>query len=64
MTPFRPKHAFPTWPPGLELAPTGFAASADGEIVVEVHLRDLEGKLLSDKAVGHIFRIDDERGSM
>jgi hypothetical protein len=40
--------------------PTGFATGQDGEIVVEVHqtVRDLQGKLLSDKQVGHIFQID------
>jgi hypothetical protein len=33
--------------------------SPDGEIVVDVHqtVRDLEGKLLSENAVGHVFRI-------
>jgi SnoaL-like protein len=41
--------------------PMSFATGRDGEIVVEVHqtVRDLEGKLLSDKAVSHIFRIED-----
>jgi hypothetical protein len=41
--------------------PTGLATGPDGEIVVEVHqiVRDLEGKVLSDKAVGHIFQIED-----
>jgi ketosteroid isomerase-like protein len=41
--------------------PVGFSASADGTIlVVEVHqtVRDLSGNLLSDKMVGHVFRID------
>ncbi|MBR1275073.1 nuclear transport factor 2 family protein [Bradyrhizobium sp. AUGA SZCCT0283] len=40
--------------------PTGFSIGADGEVVVEVHqtVRDLGGKLLSDKMVGHVFRIE------
>src|SRR5437899_1106216 len=40
--------------------PLGFSPNPDGEIVVEVHqtVHDLEGKLLSDKTVGHIFRIE------
>jgi hypothetical protein len=41
--------------------PTGFATGPNGEIVVEVHqiVRDFQGKVLSDKAVGHIFQIED-----
>jgi hypothetical protein len=41
--------------------PTGFATAPDGNIVVEVHqtVRDREGTLLSEKAVGHIFRLED-----
>jgi hypothetical protein len=41
--------------------PASFSASVEGAIVVEVHqiVRDLKGKLLSDKMVGHIFRIED-----
>jgi ketosteroid isomerase-like protein len=41
--------------------PMGFATGSDGEIVVEVHqtVRDLAGQLLSDKTVGHVFRIED-----
>ncbi|HLN10370.1 MAG TPA: ketosteroid isomerase, partial [Xanthobacteraceae bacterium] len=41
--------------------PAGFSAGADGAVIVEVHqiVRDLEGNLLSDKKVGHIFRIED-----
>jgi ketosteroid isomerase-like protein len=41
--------------------PTGFSAGADGVFNVEVHqtVRDLRGNMLSDKAVGHIFRIED-----
>jgi SnoaL-like domain len=41
--------------------PAGFSASPDGAIIVEVHqsVRDLRGDVLSDKMVGHIFRIED-----
>jgi hypothetical protein len=41
--------------------PAGFSASADGTILVEVHqtVRDLHGNVLSNKMVGHIFRIED-----
>jgi ketosteroid isomerase-like protein len=41
--------------------PTGFSAGADGAFHVRVHqtVRDLDGKLLSDKTVDHIFRIED-----
>jgi hypothetical protein len=41
--------------------PISFAAGSDDEITVEVYqiVRDLEGKVLSDKAVGHIFQIED-----
>jgi hypothetical protein len=41
--------------------PVGFAEGRDGEVVVEVHqvVRDLDGKLLVDQMVGHIFRIED-----
>lgn len=40
--------------------PTGFSTGANGEIVVEVHqtVRDLEGAVLADRMVGHIFRIE------
>jgi ketosteroid isomerase-like protein len=40
--------------------PTGFSTGADGEIVVEVHqtVRDLQGAVLVDQMVGHIFRIE------
>jgi len=43
--------------------PVGLSAGPDGEIVVEVHqtVRDLAGNLLSDKRVGHIFRIEEGR---
>jgi hypothetical protein len=41
--------------------PVDFSAGADGAIIVEVHqtLRDLTGKLLSEKMVGHLFRMQD-----
>ncbi len=41
--------------------PAGFSADADGATNVEVRqtVRDLEGNVLSDKMVGHIFRIED-----
>ncbi len=40
--------------------PTRFSTGARGEIVIEVHhiVRDLNGTLLVDKMVGHIFRIE------
>lgn len=40
--------------------PVRFSTSPDGAIVVEVHqvVRDLEGKLLVDQMVGHIFRLE------
>lgn len=40
--------------------PVAFADGPDGEVVVEVHqvVRDLNGNLLADKMVGHIFRIE------
>jgi hypothetical protein len=40
--------------------PTGFSTGADGGIVVEVHqtVRDLQGAVLVDQMVGHIFRIE------
>jgi hypothetical protein len=43
------------------VAPAGFSASVEGAIIVEVHesRRDLYGNALSDKMVGHIFRIED-----
>ena len=42
--------------------PLAFAQGSQGEMVVEVHqvVRDLNGNLLADKMVGHVFRI--ERG--
>jgi ketosteroid isomerase-like protein len=41
--------------------PMSFATGSDGEIVVAVHqtVRDLAGQLLSNKSVGHVFRIED-----
>jgi len=40
--------------------PVGFATGPEGEIVVEVHqvVHDLEGNLLADRMVGHVFRIE------
>jgi ketosteroid isomerase-like protein len=41
--------------------PTDISEAADGVFHVEVHqtVRDLEGNLLADKMVGHIFRLED-----
>jgi hypothetical protein len=41
--------------------PVSFAEVEEGAIEVEVHqvVRDLEGKLLLDKMVGHVFRFED-----
>lgn len=41
--------------------PVSFTEVEAGKIEVEVHqvVRDLEGKLLLDKMVGHIFRVED-----
>jgi hypothetical protein len=41
--------------------PTGFSSGADGATKVEVHqtVRDLQGNVVIDKMVGHIFRIED-----
>jgi hypothetical protein len=40
--------------------PIGFSTGPSGEIVVEVHqtVRDLQGAMLVDQMVGHIFRIE------
>lgn len=40
--------------------PVEFSAGQEGETVVEVHqvVRDLDGNLLADKMVGHIFRFE------
>jgi ketosteroid isomerase-like protein len=42
--------------------PVGISTSSDGEVVVEVHqiVRDLEGNVLVDQMVGHIFRFENE----
>ncbi len=39
--------------------PVSFSCS-EGQVTVEVHqvVRDLEGNLLTDKIVGHVFRIE------
>jgi nuclear transport factor 2 (NTF2) superfamily protein len=41
--------------------PVAFARGPEGEVVVEVHqvVRDLNGNLLGDRMVGHVFRIED-----
>lgn len=41
--------------------PTAFSRGPEGEHIVEVHqvVHDLDGKLLMDQMVGHIFRIED-----
>jgi hypothetical protein len=40
--------------------PTDFTIGADGEIVVTIHqiVRDLAGKVLAEKKVGHVFRVE------
>ena len=40
--------------------PTAFSTGVDGETIVEVHqtVRDLQGAVLLDQMVGHIFRIE------
>lgn len=40
--------------------PMEFSNGPEGEVVVEVHqvVRDLNGNLLADKMVGHMFRIE------
>lgn len=40
--------------------PVAFAQSPEREVFVEVHqvVRDLNGNLLADKMVGHVFRIE------
>ena len=40
--------------------PVAFSRGPEGEVIVEVHqiVRDLNGNLLLDKQVGHIFRIE------
>ena len=41
--------------------PTGFSSGAGGATEVEVHqtVRDLQGNVVIDRMVGHIFRIED-----
>jgi hypothetical protein len=40
--------------------PVSFSSGLDGELVVEVHqtVRDLQGNILADQMVGHIFRLE------
>jgi hypothetical protein len=40
--------------------PVSFSAGSDGKVVVEVHqmVRDLQGKVIVDQMVGHIFQIE------
>jgi hypothetical protein len=40
--------------------PVQFSKGPDGEVTVEVHqiVRDLDGNLLADKMVGHVFRLE------
>jgi len=40
--------------------PVGFTNGPDGEVVIEVHtvVRDLNGSLLADKIVGHVFQVE------
>lgn len=40
--------------------PVDFSSGPNGEIIVEVHavVRDLDGNILDDKMVGHLFRVD------
>src|SRR5580704_19706501 len=40
--------------------PVAFTNGPGGEVIVEVHqvVRDLNGDLLADKMVGHVFRIE------
>jgi len=40
--------------------PTAFSSGPDGEIILEVHqtVRNLQGMVLVDQMVGHIFRIE------
>ena len=42
--------------------PVSFSAGPGGEVVAEVHqvVRDLDGNLLMDQMVGHIFRIEND----
>ena len=40
--------------------PVEFSIGSDGKVVVEVHqiVRDLQGNVLADQMVGHIFQIE------
>jgi ketosteroid isomerase-like protein len=40
--------------------PVDFATGSDGEVIVEVHqiVRDLQGNVIVDQMVGHIFQIE------
>lgn len=40
--------------------PVEFSAGSGGETVVEVHqvVRDLDGNILSDRMVGHVFQVE------
>ncbi len=40
--------------------PIAFSFGPNGEVIVDVHqvVRDLNGKLLADTKVGHVFRIE------
>jgi hypothetical protein len=40
--------------------PVDFSIGSDGKVVVEVHqiVRDLQGNVLADQMVGHIFQIE------
>jgi hypothetical protein len=40
--------------------PVAFSKGPEGEVTVEVHqiVRDLNGNLLADKLVGHVFRLE------
>jgi ketosteroid isomerase-like protein len=43
--------------------PIAFSRGLDGEVLVEVHsiVRDLDGNLLADNVVGHVFRFENGR---
>jgi hypothetical protein len=40
--------------------PVAFSQGAEGEVIVDVHqiVRDLNGQLLADRLVGHVFRLE------
>jgi hypothetical protein len=42
--------------------PVRFSNGPDGETIVEVHqiVHDLDGNLLADKMVGHVFRVENQ----